>query len=46
MLPARSSGGRRCLHGPEFQARERTFAHYHEALQWERENLDRLLRRS
>ncbi|HEX4354895.1 MAG TPA: SprT-like domain-containing protein [Polyangiales bacterium] len=37
--------GRRDLHGPAFQARERLFLDYARALQWERDNLDRLLRR-
>jgi len=35
--------GRRCMHGPEFKARERCFARYAEAIAWEREHLDRLL---
>lgn len=30
--------GRLCLHGSEFKNRERTFAHYEEAIRWEREN--------
>jgi hypothetical protein len=36
-------GGRRCMHGPEFKARERGFTRYAEAIAWEREHLDRLL---
>jgi len=36
-------GGRRCMHGSEFKARERRFARYAEAIAWEREHLDRLL---
>ena len=43
--PLRNDKKRRSLHGPEFQARERDFAHYEAALQWERDNLDRLLSR-
>jgi hypothetical protein len=35
--------GRRCLHGPEFRAREQQFARYDEAIAWEQANLDRLL---
>lgn len=35
--------GRRCMHGPEFKARERRFLRYAEAMTWEREHLDRLL---
>lgn len=37
------ANGRRTLHGPEFQARERLFERYDDALAWERQNLDRLL---
>jgi predicted metal-dependent hydrolase len=44
--PLRTGKKRRSLHGPEFQARERDFAEYEAALQWERDNLDRLLSRS
>jgi hypothetical protein len=40
-MPARN--GRRTLHGPDFRARERQFAHYAEAIAWEQRNLDRLL---
>ena len=36
-------GGRRCMHGPAFKARERCFDRYTEAIAWEREHLDRLL---
>jgi predicted metal-dependent hydrolase len=46
VLPPKVTRGRRDLHGPTFQARERQFADYAQALQWERDNLDRLLRRS
>jgi hypothetical protein len=35
--------GRRCMHGPEFKARERRFLRYADAIAWEREHLDRLL---
>jgi len=43
VVEAKSRGGRRELHGPAFRAREQEFAQYHEALRWERDNLDRLL---
>jgi predicted metal-dependent hydrolase len=46
VLPPKVTRGRRDLHGPTFQAREREFADYAQALHWERENLDRLLRRN
>jgi hypothetical protein len=46
VLPAKVTRGRRDLHGPIFQAREREFAEYAQALHWERENLERLLRRN
>lgn len=45
VLPPRRTGKRRSLHGPEFQARERDFEQFEAALQWERENLARLLSR-
>jgi hypothetical protein len=35
--------GRRCFHGPEFVAEEKTFADYERAVAWERANIDRLL---
>lgn len=44
VLPPKMRAGRRELHGREFQLRERMFPRYQEALRWERENLDRLLR--
>jgi predicted metal-dependent hydrolase len=44
VLPPKTQRGRRDLHGPTFKARERQFVEYDAALQWERENLDRLLR--
>jgi hypothetical protein len=45
VLPPQRSGKRRSLHGPEFQAREKAFVGFEAALQWERENLERLLAR-
>jgi predicted SprT family Zn-dependent metalloprotease len=45
VLPPRRTGKRRSLHGPEFQARERVFELFDEALCWERDNLERLLSR-
>ena len=45
VLPPTVHNGRRDLHGPEFQRRERKFEQYQAALAWERENLDRLLRK-
>ena len=45
VLPPKLQNGRRELHGPAFVARERQFEDYHAALQWERENLGKLLRR-
>ena len=43
VVPPTVQNGRRDLHGPAFQARERKFEHYHAALAWERDNLGRLL---
>ncbi len=43
VVEAKSRGGRRELHGPDFRAREQQFVQYEEALRWERDNLDRLL---
>lgn len=40
----RLEDGRRCVHTPEFVARERTFHHFKRAQRWERQNLDFLLR--
>ena len=37
-------GGRRRVHTPEFQRRERLFSHYRKARRWEGENLLRFLR--
>lgn len=45
VLPPTLQNGRRELHGPRFLARERQFQDYQAALQWERENLGKLLRR-
>lgn len=45
VLPPKQHDRRRELHGPEFLARERQFHDYRVALQWERENLAKLLRR-
>jgi hypothetical protein len=45
VVPPQRSGKRRSLHGPEFMARERDFEQYEAALEWERENLHRLLSR-
>jgi hypothetical protein len=45
VLPPKLQNGRRELHGPAFVARERQFEDYQAALQWERENLGKLLRR-
>lgn len=45
VLPPKQQNGRRELHGPAFLARERQFRDYRAALQWERENLGKLLRR-
>jgi len=45
VLPPKVQNGRRELHGPAFVARERQFQDYAAALQWERENLRKLLRR-
>jgi predicted metal-dependent hydrolase len=44
VMPPVVRGGRRELHGREFKRRERMFPLYDEALRWERNNLDRLLR--
>jgi predicted SprT family Zn-dependent metalloprotease len=45
VVPARRAGRRRSLHGPEFRTRERALARFDDALCWERENLERLLKR-
>ncbi|MGD8862964.1 MAG: hypothetical protein PVI30_23320 [Myxococcales bacterium] len=44
VLGIHTRGGRRQMHTPEFRHRERMFARYDEAIAWERDNLDRLLR--
>jgi hypothetical protein len=44
VIPPKSQRGRRDLHGPNFKARERQFIGYAEALRWEHEHLDQLLR--
>jgi hypothetical protein len=44
LSPATLRHGRRCVHTPDFLARERRFPHYQRALRWEREHLDLLLR--
>jgi hypothetical protein len=45
VLPPKLQNGRRELHGPAFLARERQFQDYQAALDWERKNLGKLLRR-
>ena len=43
-LPPQESGGRRCLHGPEFRRRERELHEHAEGEAWLAANLPRLLR--
>ena len=43
-LPPRESGGRRCLHGPEFRRLERELPQHTVAERWLAANLPRLLR--
>lgn len=43
-MPAKESGGRRCLHGPEFRRRERELPAYAPAEKWLAANLHKLLR--
>ena len=43
-MPAKESGGRRCLHGPEFRRRERELPAYAAAEKWLAANLHKLLR--
>ena len=43
-FPPRREGGRTVYHGPEFRARERAYADYERAREWQKRNLDRLLR--
>ena len=40
----RTHDGRRCVHPPEFRALEARFPYAAEALQWEQDNINRLLR--
>lgn len=42
--PAVVKGGKRYVHTPEFNARERKFPLFHRARRWEQRNLDHLLR--
>lgn len=44
VMPATVVGGRRMLHPPVFQARERFFRDFDRAIAWERAHLHRLLR--
>jgi predicted metal-dependent hydrolase len=44
VMPAAESGGRRCLHGPEFRRRERELPAFTAAERWLAKNLPRLLR--
>ncbi len=44
VIPSSQGGGRRMLHPPIFQARERLFRDYERALSWEKEHIHRLLR--
>jgi hypothetical protein len=44
VMPATVVGGRRLLHPPVFQARERFFRDFDRAIAWERAHLHRLLR--
>jgi predicted metal-dependent hydrolase len=43
-MPAQESGGRRCLHGPEFRRRERELPAFTAAEKWLATNLHKLLR--
>lgn len=43
-MPAKESGGRRCLHGPEFRRRERQLPAFAPAEKWLAGNLHKLLR--
>lgn len=42
--PAREEGSRTIFHTPEFRRRERAYPDYIRALEWERVNIDKLLR--
>lgn len=44
VIPSSHGGGRRMLHPPIFQARERLFRDFERALTWERVHIGRLLR--
>lgn len=44
VIPASRGDGRRMLHPPAFQARERLFRHFDRAIAWERAHVGRLLR--
>ena len=45
ILPVEASGGRRCVHTPEFRRRERLDPNYERAERWLDKNLDALIRR-
>ena len=44
LIPAKESGGRRCLHGPEFRRRERQHPAFASAEAWLTANVHKLLR--
>ena len=47
LMPASSVtllASRRCVHPPEFRERERQFAHFNRAMEWEKRHIARLLR--
>lgn len=44
LFPPDESKERRALHPPEFRSKEKLYPFYDEAIQWEEENLDRLLK--
>lgn len=44
-IPPRNASGRRVVHGPDFRAREREYAHYEVWRKWHRDGLPRALRR-
>jgi hypothetical protein len=44
-IPPRNSGGRRIVHGADFRARERLYAHFEVWRKWHREGLPKALRR-
>ena len=43
-MPAKESGGRRCLHGPDFRRRERELPAFVAAEAWLAANVHKLLR--